>query len=243
MAQDTSRLGDLKVGISLLWRVVLRYKSIAAMSIFGALIWMAMVIAVPYLVGRVIDTVVSDAAMAGVWPLLGLIVVAGAIQAVGISLRRYFGFKMSYRAEADLRNDIFTHIQRMAFSFHDVTSTGELMARASSDLGQLRLILAMAPITSANLVMFFVVTIVLVIIDPVLGLTGVGHRGGQELWAGVPAAAAVGWQGRDDLRRRDGNGEAARDLPATLRDHPRPRDGRRPCRWWNQGHRWLDHVR
>ena len=171
MAKDTSRLGDLKVGIALLWRVVLRYKPIAAISILGALIWMAMVITVPYLVGRVIDTVVSDGDMEGVWPLLWLIVVAGAIQAVGISMRRYFGFKMSYRAEADLRNNIFTHIQRMAFSFHDVTSTGELMARASSDLGQLRLILAMAPITAANLLMFFVVAIVLVIIDPILGLT------------------------------------------------------------------------
>jgi ATP-binding cassette subfamily B protein len=141
------------------------------MSILGALIWMAMVIAVPYLVGEAIDLVVGDSSMTEVWPILGLIVLAGAIQAVGISLRRYFGFKMSYRAEADLRNRIFTHIQRLAFSFHDVTSTGELMARASSDLSQLRLILAMAPITLANLVMFIVVAVVLVIIDPVLGLT------------------------------------------------------------------------
>lgn len=171
MVDDRSRLADLGVGISLLWRVALRYRPVAAMSILGALIWMAMVIAVPYLVGRVIDLVVGNASMSEVWPVLGLIVVAGAIQALGISLRRYFGFKMSYRAEADLRNNIFTHIQRLAFSFHDVTSTGELMARASSDLSQLRLILAMAPITLANLVMFFVVAIVLVIIDPVLGLT------------------------------------------------------------------------
>jgi ATP-binding cassette subfamily B protein len=171
MAEDQSRLADLRVGISLLWRVALRYRPVAAMSILGALIWMAMVIAVPYLVGRAIDLVVGNASMAELWPLLGLIVLAGAIQAIGISLRRYFGFKMSYRAEADLRNSIFTHIQRLAFSFHDVTSTGELMARASSDLSQLRLILAMAPITAANLVMFVVVAIVLVIIDPVLGLT------------------------------------------------------------------------
>ena len=171
MAEDQSRLADLRVGISLLWRVALRYKPTAAMSILGALIWMAMVIAVPYLVGRVIDLVVDGSEMSAVWPMLGLIVLAGAIQAVGISLRRYFGFKMSYRAEADLRNNIFTHIQRLAFSFHDVTSTGELMARASSDLSQFRLILAMAPITLANLVMFVVVALVLVIIDPVLGLT------------------------------------------------------------------------
>jgi ATP-binding cassette subfamily B protein len=171
MVEDQSRLADLRVGISLLWRVALRYRRVAAMSIVGALIWMAMVILVPYLVGRVIDIVVGRGEMSDIWPLLGLIVLAGAIQAVGISLRRYFGFKMSYRAEADLRNNIFTHIQRLAFSFHDVTSTGELMARASSDLSQLRLILAMAPITSANLVMFVVVALVLIIIDPVLGLT------------------------------------------------------------------------
>jgi ATP-binding cassette subfamily B protein len=171
MVEDQSRLADLRVGISLLWRVVLRYRPVAALSIAGALIWMAMVILVPYLVGSVIDLVVGRAEMSDIWPVLGLIVIAGAIQAVGISMRRYFGFKMSYRAEADLRNDIFTHIQRLAFSFHDVTSTGELMARASSDLSQLRLILAMAPITSANLVMFVVVAIVLIIIDPVLGLT------------------------------------------------------------------------
>ena len=32
------------------------------------------------------------------------------IQAIGIGMRRYFGFKLSYRAEADIRNRLFTHI-------------------------------------------------------------------------------------------------------------------------------------
>ena len=171
VSDENSRLTDLKVGIALLWSVLVRFRSIVAVSIVGALIWMAMVITMPYLVGRIIDEILTGQGMSAVWPLLVLILIAGFVQAIGISVRRYFGFKVSYRAEADLRNNIFTHIQRMAFSFHDVTSTGELMARASSDLSQLRLILAMAPITLANLVMFFVVTIVLVLIDPVLGLT------------------------------------------------------------------------
>ncbi len=170
MTTERSSLADLRDGISLLWRVLTNYRAVAAISILGAAVWMAAVVTIPYLVGSVVDAAVIDGDMALVWPLLGLLVVAGVIQAVGISLRRYFGFKLSYRAEADLRNQIFTHVQRMAFSFHDVTSTGDLMARASSDLSQLRMILSMLPITLANLVMFFVVTIVLVIIDPVLGL-------------------------------------------------------------------------
>ena len=131
---------------------------------------MATIITIPYMVGIVIDRTVDVSDPSIVWPVLAAMLVAGSIQAVGIALRRYFGFKLSYRAEADVRNRIFAHIQRMAFSFHDVTSTGELMARASSDLSQLRLILAMLPITLANIVMFLVVSVVLVVIDPVLGL-------------------------------------------------------------------------
>ncbi|VAV95893.1 Heterodimeric efflux ABC transporter, permease/ATP-binding subunit 1 [hydrothermal vent metagenome] len=156
--------------MALLLRLLSSYRAIAFVSIFGALIWMATIITIPYLVGIVIDRSVAASDPSVVWLVLAGMLLAGAIQAVGISLRRYFGFKLSYRAEADVRNRIFAHIQRMAFSFHDVTSTGELMARASSDLSQLRLILAMLPITLANIVMFLVVSVVLVVIDPVLGL-------------------------------------------------------------------------
>jgi len=163
-------LRDLKTGLALLLRILGGYRSIASISILGAMIWTAMIVAIPYLVGSIIDEAVTAADMSRIWPILGLMLIAGGIQAVGISMRRYFGFKLSYRAEADVRNRIFTHIQRMAFNFHDTTSTGDLMARASSDLSQLRLILAMLPITLANLAMFLVVTSVLVIIDPVLGL-------------------------------------------------------------------------
>lgn len=169
MATSNSRIRDLADGLRLLKQVLIRYRGVATVSILGAVLWMAAVVAIPYLVGAIVDVAVGDGDASKVWPFLVALLIAGAVQAVGISIRRFFGFRFSYRAEADLRNKIFTHIQRMAFNFHDVTSTGELMARASSDLSQLRIILAMLPITIANLMMFVVVTIVLVIIDPVLG--------------------------------------------------------------------------
>jgi len=170
MTENKARLGDLKRGLALLLRILGGYRSVALISIVGAMIWTAMIVVIPYLVGSTVDVAVTAADISPIWPILGLMLIAGVVQAIGISMRRYFGFKLSYRAEADVRNRIFTHIQRMAFNFHDATSTGELMARASSDLSQLRLILAMLPITLANLAMFLVVTTVLVIIDPVLGL-------------------------------------------------------------------------
>jgi ATP-binding cassette subfamily B protein len=66
---------------------------------------------------------------------------------------------------------MFEHIQRLAFAFHDQTSTGQLMARASSDLSQVRLIAVMFPITFANVAMLAMVVVVLIVIDPVLGVT------------------------------------------------------------------------
>jgi ATP-binding cassette subfamily B protein len=157
-------------GLDLLLGTLRGYPRVAILAIAGALIWMTFVVAIPYVVKLIIDDAIVDGRSELLAPLVGILVVAGALQAIGIAMRRYFGFRLSYRAEADLRNRMFTHIQRLAFSFHDETPTGQLMSRASSDLSQVRLILAMLPITLANLAMFGIVVIVLIVIDPVLGL-------------------------------------------------------------------------
>ncbi|MEA2058628.1 MAG: ABC transporter ATP-binding protein [Actinomycetota bacterium] len=164
------RGGDVRRGLDLLLGTLRGYPGVAALAIVGALIWMALVVTIPYVVKVIIDDAIVGGRSDLLVPLVVTLVVVGALQGIGIAMRRYFGFRLSYRAEADLRNRMFTHIQRLAFSFHDETPTGQLMARASSDLSQVRLILAMLPITLANLAMFGIVVIVLIVIDPVLGL-------------------------------------------------------------------------
>ncbi|MGI9584462.1 MAG: ABC transporter ATP-binding protein [Acidimicrobiia bacterium] len=200
MRQERPKLADLKNGLGLLGDVLIQYWRIALVSIIGALLWMAMIVTIPYLVGRAVDEAVEGGDSSAITPILVGLVVAAVIQAIGIGMRRYFGFRLSYRAEADMRNRIFTHLQRLAFSFHDVTSTGELMARASSDLSQLRLILAMLPITVANLAMFFVVAVVLVVIDPVLGLVAALMVPALLLTSGRFASRVVGFS--FDLQQR-----------------------------------------
>ncbi len=160
---------DITTGLRLLAQTIRGYRKDLTFSIIGALLWMLMLVAVPYLVGRTVDEAILAGDRDQLPALLTMLTVAGVLLGAGIGVRRYFSFKVSYRAEADLRNRMFEHIQRMAFSFHDVTSTGELMARASSDLGQVRMIFAMTPITVANLVMFLLVVTVLIVVDPVLG--------------------------------------------------------------------------
>lgn len=161
--------GDLVGGLRLLARTLRGYRRDLIAAISGALLWMGALVAVPYIVGRVIDEAVLSRDTERIAPLVGLLLGAGVLLGLGIGVRRYFGFRVSYRAETDLRNRMFAHVQRLAFEFHDMTSTGELMSRASSDLSQMRLIFAMTPITIANLGMFVTVVTVLVVLDPVLG--------------------------------------------------------------------------
>ena len=166
---EPDRRAELGAGLRLMARTLRHYPATAAIAIAGALIWMASVVAIPYVIGLVIDDAILGDDRTMLLALVGVLLVIGVIQAIGIGVRRYNGFKLSYRVEADLRNRMFTHIQRLAFSFHDETPTGQLMSRASSDLSQVRLIFALMPIVLANIVMFLVVMIVLVVIDPVLG--------------------------------------------------------------------------
>mgnify|MGYP003304077607 CR=1 FL=1 len=49
----------------------------------------------------------------------------------------YYGHTFGIRVEADIRQDLFTHMQEMSFDFYDENRTGQLMSRLTSDLFEL----------------------------------------------------------------------------------------------------------
>ncbi len=46
----------------------------------------------------------------------------------------YWGHTFGVRVEADIRSDLFSHLQQLDFSFYDHTRTGQLMSRLTGDL-------------------------------------------------------------------------------------------------------------
>ena len=46
----------------------------------------------------------------------------------------YYGHVLGVRIEADMRRDVFSHLQKLGFSFYDKSRTGKLMARCTTDL-------------------------------------------------------------------------------------------------------------
>jgi ATP-binding cassette subfamily B protein len=73
--------------------------------------------------------------------------------------------------EYDLRNDFFAALQRLQLSYFQHHRTGDLMSRATNDLGAVRMMMGPAVMYTASTVLTFVVAIVLMIsIDPWLTL-------------------------------------------------------------------------
>ena len=77
--------------------------------------------------------------------------------------------EVSYNVEAGSRNRIFTHMQKLAFNYHDKVPTGDLMARASSDASQVRLAFAIAPLASANIFLLLILSVTLLSLSLPLG--------------------------------------------------------------------------
>ena len=73
--------------------------------------------------------------------------------------------------EYDLRNDFFAALQRLHLSYFQHHRTGDLMSRATSDLGAVRMMMGPAVMYTAGTVLTFIVAIALMMsIDPWLTL-------------------------------------------------------------------------
>ena len=74
-------------------------------------------------------------------PVLGafitLMIIAAAmfvIRTVCQFIVTYYGHFLGVKIESDMRRDVFSHIQKLSFSFFDRSRTGKLMARCTTDL-------------------------------------------------------------------------------------------------------------
>ena len=139
-------------------------------SMLSAVVWCFLIVIQPYIIKRIIDDGIVGQNSQILIVLISFMLIIGYIRATTIGIRRYYSMHVSYNVEAGIRNRIFTHMQKLAFNFHDKVPTGELMARASSDASQVRLAFAIAPLASANILLLIILSITLLSRSLPLGL-------------------------------------------------------------------------
>jgi ATP-binding cassette subfamily B protein len=75
------------------------------------------------------------------------------------------------RIEYHLRNDFFTHLQKLSAAYYNDVRTGDLMARATSDMNAVRMVLSSAISYTADAIVFFALALIIMLhIDVTLTL-------------------------------------------------------------------------
>ena len=132
-------------------------------------------LALPRLLGESIDKVLEE-------EQFSLLLYFG-IAIVGIALARgVFAFFDSYlreflaqRVAYHLRNAIYDHLQRLSFAYHDKQQTGQLMARATADVENIRMFVSFGLLRSTYLVLLVAaVAVLLLTINWPLALMSLG---------------------------------------------------------------------
>ncbi len=112
------------------------------------------------LLGRFADNILGDPNAKAQLPLtalgfLGLAIITGIFTFLSGSLSAYTSENIARR----LRNFIFDHIQRLTFTYHDVTKTGELVQRSTSDIDAVRRFFAEQAIGAGRIFLLFIVNL------------------------------------------------------------------------------------
>lgn len=125
----------------------------------------------PIVTAALIDGPIARHDPSGTYPLVGLALLFGVLEAVLFGIRRRAMTTSALAIETDLRRDFYQHLQRLPVSFHDRWPSGQLLSRVTSDLSTLRRFVGfMAVFFFANLAVIVVVLAMLIRLQPTLGI-------------------------------------------------------------------------
>lgn len=137
-----------KSRIKLLFGYYKPYKALFFLDLFFAILGAAVTLVLPLLVRYIMNTVgnlpVSQAN--SVIFKIGLAMVALIlVQLASRYFITYYGHLMGTYIERDMRNEIFSHYQKLSFAFYDNQKVGHLLSRITSDLFEISELLHHGP--------------------------------------------------------------------------------------------------
>ena len=120
-------------------------------------------------------------------------IVMGVLTFVFAYFRRFRGGRIALDVQHDLRTAVFRQLQRLDFARHDELQTGQLVSRASSDVALIQGFLQFLPIGVANVLLFIVSLVAMLMLSPLLTL--VDARASRRCCSSPRCAAHVGVPG------------------------------------------------
>lgn len=144
-------------------------QSLGAVACMGLSTGLSLVI--PLLIAYVIDTGLQHGQLNNLLFVALAILVSSALRGLFAYGQGYLSQNVSNLVAYDLRNQVYDHLQKLSFAFHDESETGQLMSRMTVDIEAVRNFITLGLLRSLlTLVTFGAITAILFRLDVSLAL-------------------------------------------------------------------------
>lgn len=130
MERDFHRDSALKIFIS----YFKPHKKLFFLDMACALAISLIDLAFPFVSRLCMYTLLPDNAWGTFWTVMGIVAAAYVLRSFFTYIICYWGHTFGIYVEADIRRDLFAHVQKLSYSYFDNNRTGQLMSRLTADL-------------------------------------------------------------------------------------------------------------
>ena len=159
------------------------HRRLFALDMCCALIVAIVDLAFPMVSRTAMNTLLPQNKFGVFFVVMGTLALAYLVRAVLYYVIAYWGHTFGIRVEADIRRDLFRHMQTLGYDFYDHNRTGQLMSRLTSDLFEITelahhgpedLLISILTIIGALIFMFSIewrLALVVAVIMPIMLVT------------------------------------------------------------------------
>ena len=123
--------------LAIFLRYFSRHKGLFAVDILCAVLIAAVDLLFPLVTRSALYEMLPEQMYRTFFIVMGIMVACYLLRAFLNYIVSYYGHTFGIRVEADIRKDLFRHMQEMSFDFYDKNRTGQLMSRLTADLNDI----------------------------------------------------------------------------------------------------------
>ncbi len=144
-------------------------QSFGAVACLGLSTGLSLII--PWLIAYVIQAGLQHGQLSNLLFVAAAIFVSSAFRGLFAYGQGYLSQSVSNLVAYDLRNQVYDHLQKLSFAFHDESETGQLMSRLTVDIEAVRNFMTLGLFRSLlTLITFVAITVILFRLDVYLAL-------------------------------------------------------------------------
>lgn len=125
----------------------------------------------PAIIRQIIDIGVIGGQSSFIAMSAGILLGLGIFKAIVNFGNRYTAESLAHTVAFDLRNQLYNHIQRLSFSYHDHTASGQLISRVIEDVRSLQNFTGQGVVELTRVIVLMIgIILILIITNPLLAL-------------------------------------------------------------------------